>query len=225
LQNVAGILLGEALTAARETARPLVSKEVLAQWASKQANLISNSVRDEERQALSAEVVLECGGDVGDLKVIRWGSNWLSSTEFEERLRLSSEIAISFSGEFEYDEDDDKVHPKEFRDDFELSGDIAVVFRSSGSILSNSGSSWPRSLTGRSDPKDSRVAEHIRSIVGRVWGAEVEEDKKYCEVGTIGYTSIMRRVSFFTAGEDHEEETEAPEKKTSELPSLLDFEW
>jgi hypothetical protein len=61
LHNVEGILLGEAVTAARDAAQPLATKEALARWASTQAKLIVASVKDEERQARSAEVVLECG--------------------------------------------------------------------------------------------------------------------------------------------------------------------
>ena len=40
LHNVEGVLLGEAVTAARDAAQPLATKEALAQWASKQAELI-----------------------------------------------------------------------------------------------------------------------------------------------------------------------------------------
>ena len=118
LRNVQGILLGEAVTAARDAAKPLATKEALAAWASKQAEMIAASVKDEERQARSAEVVLECGGEIGDLKFVKWGPDWLTASEFEEKLRCSKEIAISFDGEFDYDEDRDDVHPKEFREDF-----------------------------------------------------------------------------------------------------------
>ena len=73
LRNVEGVLLGEAVTVARDTARPLTTKEALAAWATKQAEMISASVKDEERQARSAEVVLECGGEIRDLKIVQWG--------------------------------------------------------------------------------------------------------------------------------------------------------
>jgi len=217
LRNVAGILLGEALTASREAARPLASKEALAKWASGQARLIAKSTEDEERQALSAEIVLECGGDVSNLKVIRWGSDWLNSAEFEERLRASTKIAISFGGDFDYDEDEDDVHPKEFRDDFELSEEIAIVIQHSGNILSDGASSWPRSITGRPDPQNSRVAEHVRSIIRRVWGPDVEEDKEYCEVGTVQDKSITRRVSVFT--------TEEHDRKSVDVRNLFDLDF
>jgi len=62
-------------------------------------------VLDEERQAKSAEVVLECGGEIGGLKIVKWGSDWLNTVEFRQRLRLSQELVIHFDGEFHYDED------------------------------------------------------------------------------------------------------------------------
>jgi hypothetical protein len=83
LHNVEGILLGEAVTAARDAAQPLATSEALARWASKQAELIVGSVKDEERQARSAEVVLECGGEIGDLKFVKCGADWLSTGEFQ----------------------------------------------------------------------------------------------------------------------------------------------
>src|SRR3984957_5819213 len=61
LKNVRGVFLGEAMTAARDTAEPSIEAGVLALWASRQATLIAGTVADEERQARSAEVVLECG--------------------------------------------------------------------------------------------------------------------------------------------------------------------
>ena len=74
--------------------------------------MIVGSVKDEERRARSAEVVLECGGEIGNLKFIKWGTDWLTTSEFEDRLRSSTVIAISFDGEFDYDEDKDDVHPR-----------------------------------------------------------------------------------------------------------------
>ncbi|HWZ42415.1 MAG TPA: ATP-binding protein, partial [Candidatus Saccharimonadales bacterium] len=175
--NLQGILLGEALTAARDTANPLATKEALAQWASKQAEMISGSVRDEVRQARSAEVVLECGGEIGDLKIVKWGSDWLNCSELEDRIRSSTEIAISFDGDFDYDEDQDDVHPKEFREDFVGSEDMALVLKHDGSVLKGSNNSWPRSITGQPKQSESNVAVYVRGIIRRVWGEDLEENE------------------------------------------------
>jgi hypothetical protein len=205
IQNVQGVLLGEAVTAARDSAQPIAPKEALAQWASRQAELIVASVKDEERQARSAEVVLECGGDIGALKFIRWGSDWLTAGEFESRLRSSTQLTISFDGEFDYDEDQDDIHPKAFRDDFNISDDVALVLKHDGSIMKMGNNSWPRFVTGTPPRSDSNVATHAREMIRRVWGENVQEDEEERVVGKVGYSEINRRVTVFRIVEDQDQ--------------------
>jgi hypothetical protein len=169
----------------------------LAQWASEQARLIASTVADEERQARSAEVVLECGGDIGTLKIVKWGGDWLDAVELEERLRSSEEFVVTFDGEFDYDEDRDDVHPREFRDSFEQAAGVAIVLRHEGAILTARNYSWPGALMGRIKPRDSNVAEFVRSIVARVWGGDFEERDVEGTVGRVGYEEIVRLVSVF----------------------------
>jgi hypothetical protein len=197
IHNVEGVLLGEAVTAARDAAQPVATKDALAQWASKQAQMIVASVKDEERQARSAEVVLECGGSIGDLKFVKWGSDWLSTGEFQKRLRGSKEIAISFRGDFDYDEDQDDVHPKEFRDGFKVSQDVALTLTHDGSILRVNNNNWPRSLTGQSKPNNSNVAEYARELIRREWGDHLQEDEEDRVVGKVNYSAITRRLTVF----------------------------
>jgi Histidine kinase-, DNA gyrase B-, and HSP90-like ATPase len=201
LHNMEGVLLGEAVTAARGAAQPIAKKEALAQWASKQAKLIAASVKDEERQARSAEVVLECGGDVGALKFIKWRADWLDGDELEDRLRSSGELVISFRGEFDYDEDQDDVHPKDFRESFRLSDEIALVLRHDGAILKGN-SSWPRSITGEPKPSESNVADAVRKIIHRVWGSDIVEEDEERVVGKVGYSEIIRSLTVFRANEE-----------------------
>lgn len=198
LRNVQGVLVGEAVTAARDTARPLATGKALAEWASKQAELIVAIVKDEERQARSAEVVLECGGDIGALKFIKWGTDWLMASEFEKRLSASTELTISFDGEFDYDEDQDEVHPKEFREKFEIAEDIVLVLKHDGRILTMPNSDWPGSVTGQPRWSDSNVAEHSRKLIRRVWGEDLQEDIDERIVGKVGYYDITRRVTVFS---------------------------
>src|SRR3546814_20484850 len=102
--NLEGVLLGEAVTAARNAANPTVNTSTLATWASEQAQLVARTVDDEEIQAKAAEVVLECGGKIADLKIVKWGADWLNSQELRERLIEVDRFDVSFNGEFEYDE-------------------------------------------------------------------------------------------------------------------------
>jgi len=197
LQNVQGILLGEAVTAARDAAQPLVTKEALANWASMQAKLIVKLVKDEERQACSAEIILECGGSIGNLKIVKWGADWLTTKEFEKKLRPAREIAINFDGDLEYDEDQDEVHPKEFRDDFRISEDLISALDYNGEILKIGNRSWPRLLTGQTKQLESNIAEYIRIRIRRVWGNKFDEDEELRVVGQVKSTDITRNVKVF----------------------------
>jgi hypothetical protein len=198
LRNVVGVLIGEATTAARDSAQPLVPKGALAQWASKQASLISDLVRDEERQARSAEVVLECGGEIGSLKIVKWGPDWLNTEEFKERLGQSEELVIHFDGDFNYDEDKDSVHPKEFRENFTLSENIAMVLKHDGGILRGSKTNWPRALTGQKKWSDSNVAAFIRGLIIDVWGENHGNDTQDRTIGKVGYMEIIRDMNIFS---------------------------
>ena len=201
LNNVEGLLLGEAVTAARDAAQPLTTMEALARWASKQADLIVASVKDEERQAHSAEIVLECGGKIGNLKFIKWGMDWLTTSEFEDRVRTSTEIAISFDGDFHYDQDQDDVHPQGFRENFEASEDIASVLKYDGSILRAGNHAWPKSVTEHSQHGCSNVAKYTINLIRRAWGDSLLEDEEDRVVGKVCGSDITRRVSVFRATE------------------------
>lgn len=195
LHNVKGILLGEATTAARDSAQPLATKEALAKWATNQAKLIAASVKDEERQARSAEVVLECGGDIGKLKFVKWGGDWLDEKEFRKCLRSVNEIVFAHSNELDYDEDKDDVHPREFRDDFVSSDDVVTVLRHDGGILKVGRYSWPRSITGKAETSYSNAARYALKVISDVWNKGFDEDEEERVVGKVGYTEIIRDVT------------------------------
>jgi len=210
LHNVEGILLGEAVTAARDAAQPLATSGALARWASKQAELIVASVKDEERQARSAEVVLECGGEIGDLKFVKLGADWLSTGEFQERLRSTKEISVSFDGEFNYDEDRDEVHPKEFREDFQGSEDISIVLKHDGGILRAGSNTWPKSVTGQPKWSDSNVAEYARKLIRQAWGENLMEDEEERVVGKVNDSEITRGVTVFRIADESEGDDDEP---------------
>lgn len=197
ISNIQGILLGEATNAARDASLPLVTNKALAAWASNQAGLIAESIKDEERQARSAEVILECGGSIGELKIIRVGSSWLSSKEFKEHLGSCREIAINFRGEFEYDEDDDRVHPKDFRDNFERMSGVAIVLKHDGSVLKSGPSSWPRVLTGAGKSDQSNIGDYVVALINETWAGTICEDFEYVVIGTVNGVQITRLMTVY----------------------------
>jgi hypothetical protein len=198
LANVQGLLVGETATAARNSAFPIVPAHRLAEWATDQARIIGASRADESLKANCAEVVLECGGDLQGLPVVCWGNDaWLSTDEFRERLSDSDELVVSFDGEFSYDEDEDDVLPREFKQEFEVGENVIVVPRHDGSILQVGQQSWPRSITGRPVTRESNLAAVVLRQLVEVWGEGFEEDSETREVGTVGGVPIKRSVMIF----------------------------
>ena len=141
-----GVLAGEAITAARDVAVPLVPKEVLAAWATEQAGLLLETRIDEERKAMAAETVLECGGDIGGLPIVRWGGEWLNAHDFAKKITDMKELVLNFEGEFRYDEEEDQMHPREFKNDFEELEIVITVPKHNGSIVNARAINWPACL-------------------------------------------------------------------------------
>jgi hypothetical protein len=197
LRNVQGILLGEADTASRDAATPLADATTLAAWATEQAQIVSSQILDEERQAKTAEVVIECGGEIGDLKIIKWGSDWLNREEFVKQLRTSFRLHVSFSGEFTYDEDADEIHPKEFRQNFRQAADVAYTLKQDGAILKGSAGSWPKTLSRPATWADSNVAMLVRFLITQVWGEDIKPTSRSAVVGTVNGEDIRRDIDLY----------------------------
>lgn len=198
LRNVQGVLLGEADTASRDVATPLADAAALAAWATEQAIIIASQVLDDERQAKTAEIVLEFGGDPGDLKIIKWGADWLSRDEFVSHLRKSQRLLINFDGEFSYDEDADDIHPKEFRQNFLQSESVAYTLKIDGAVLKSSSGSWPKTCNRPEDWMYSNVATLIRLLISEVWGDTVDHTSGSEIVGTVHSDEIRREVQVYT---------------------------
>jgi hypothetical protein len=197
LRNVQGILLGEADTASRDVATPLADTETLARWASEQASLVTDQILDEERQAKTAEIVLECGGEIGALKIVKWGTDWLNVDEFLDRLSSSDHLYISFDGEFSYDEEVDSIHPKEFRQDFRQSANVAYVLKVDGAILRGNTGTWPKAAIRFASTSDTNVSYLVKELVRQVWGETIEPTTASAVVGTVNSEEIYRNIELY----------------------------
>jgi len=197
VHGIEGIFIGKACTATRDSALPLVTREGLAAWASEQARIISASKFDELPKAQCAEVVLECGGELAELPIVRWGQGvWLNTDEFRRRLTSLSELMVNFNGDFHYDEDEDEVHPHDFSSWFEIDADIIVV-PERAIFLKAGRQTWPRSITGQPIPRDSNLAEEVRRLIAQVWGDGVIKDSEDRKIGTVHGTPIRREMTIF----------------------------
>ena len=125
---IRGVLIGQAITVSRNKAATAAPVEVLAAWASEQATLICDASLTDEDKARGAEVILLFGGKIGSLPVARWRGEWLSTEEIKELLAASEEVAVLLDYTFEYDEELDDVHPKDFFEFFEERKKILFVY-------------------------------------------------------------------------------------------------
>ena len=181
LQNVKGVFLGEALTAKRDAARLLATREALAGWASGQAEFISQNFADGAYQAAAAEVILECGGDIGNLEIVRLGNRWLNTSEIARYLTSIFVLHISLDGDFDF-EDYDPVSPSDFKDRFEINHDVAIVLNKDGSLFYPDDFTSADHSTVNGGLRRLRVAGYVRSLIMNIWGEETEEldEEKSC---------------------------------------------
>ena len=196
LLNLVGVLKGEVLTAARDVSVPVVTADVLSAWASEQASLIGRLNVDDAIKARAAEIVLECGGLVKGLPIVQKAGDWLSEDEFAELVSEKSEIFVSFDGEFSYDESTDDMHPREFRDDFELNENIIIVPDENGAVIRSRGVNWPAMLfPGRSQGR--RLVARVHELVSAVWES-YDESPKVMVVGSAAGSDVYRNVTVLT---------------------------
>jgi hypothetical protein len=197
LWNLDGILAGEAITAARDLALPSVPREVLSGWATEQAQLFAQARVDDETKAVAAEIVLECGGDIGLLPIVSWAGEWLNSEEFAVKAAEAGELILNFDGEFSYDEDADSMHPRDFKDGFKVADSIVMVPKHDGSIVRARGVNWPASLFERRSGKN-RLSALVRKIVHDSWGGDYDESEDDRVVGKAVGESVWRSVTIFS---------------------------
>ena len=194
--DVSGVIVGEPVTVSRDLAKPTVPADVLSAWASEQAELIRNEQLEDEVKARAAEVVLECGGEIGDLPIVRWGGEWLNSKELSERINTEHLIYVNFEGDYSYDEDWDDMHPKEFAADFSESEEIINVPEQNGSIIHDRGIEWPAILLKRQNARNN-LSDRVRQVIREAWSEEVDESSDEHVVGTAGGHNVIREVTTF----------------------------
>jgi hypothetical protein len=202
MSNIQGLLVGETLTASRDSALPTVSKEQLATWATEQAILIASTRSDELYKARCAEVVLECGGVTGNLPIACQGpNNWVDAPQLRDHFKAASQVVITFDGEFSYDEDTDDVHPREFKSFFEIRDDIWIVPKHRGAILRVGQNHWPRGMSGDHPWSDSNLTALVKSVLSESWGEDTDTLEEDLEIGTVGDTPIIRNMTVFRRGD------------------------
>jgi hypothetical protein len=199
LQEVAGVFFGETETVARNSAMPTVPAALLREWATEQARLIAGSriAGDEKLQA--ASLVMLFGGEVSDLPVAVRNGEYLTAKEVEALLRELDEAEVHKGSEIQYDEDEDDVAPKAFKNDFVSSSTLFLVPDRTHSILTVGKQQWPEcvpELYLADQPKCCEEAFH--QVLKRAWGVEPEMDSDTRVVGEVHGYEISRVVRIYS---------------------------
>lgn len=188
---IRGVLLGQESTAARNSAFPIAPPGVLASWATEQAGLLAEVQLRAEDKARAAQVVLLCGGDIGELPVARLNSTWLSSNSLQSVLTNVDEVYVHFDGDISYNEDIDEVHPKEFASHFAEAEGIIFVPKDLPGMSMQSDVARLR-ITSANPVRNLEAV--VRAIVAKAVGEDSVEEDCDVTVGTVSGTEITREV-------------------------------
>ncbi|MBA8880870.1 HD domain-containing protein [Phyllobacterium myrsinacearum] len=122
--HIAGVILGDVEVAARNLGSPITDPEAYRVWATEQAKLVSKTDTPSETQALIAELVLEFGGNCGNLPIAHTRKSWHNKKQLIHMLRSMTTIS-ALVGEPVH-EDDDEVSLNSF-DDLILAPEIVLI--------------------------------------------------------------------------------------------------
>jgi len=182
--HLIGIITGEVQTAARDSGRALVSQDTLQGWADEQSARLSKLKFDQERKALSAEIILECGAKIRSLPIIRRGGLWYNVKEFSAAISDEKEIVIHV-GDVTYDEED-SVSESSF-DEFEPSDTLFMIPTLSGNITRK---------TDRYGSRPSHLLAVVELLIKNAWKEYEEYDDREV-VGEVQYKDIVRSVNIY----------------------------
>jgi hypothetical protein len=194
---LSGVLVGREQTAARNEATWPVPPEVLAAWATEQSRLIEAASLDGGTQAQAAQIVLLCGGAIGELPVARWEGEWISISRLSEMVAGVTELAVYFSDSVTYDEDLDGVHPKDFSNHFRDSKEVMFVPDDQPPAYARE--AFRKILMFQREADEPRdIGGVVRQTIRRTWASGFEESNETLAVGSVTGEDICREVVVFT---------------------------
>jgi hypothetical protein len=173
LQGFAGVLLGKPATAARSAGIPLLEGVDLAEFASREAQVLTRECQDPAIQASAAYVVYAFGGDPGELKIVRYADGWLNSRELIDwaRSRTTCVLAASLL----------MYTAKQLGAEPVVARDVLVTPPGWTSLLSSAHfddeGDWLKhrdvTVSGKRWLHTGTLEHLIYSIVARAWGSDV----------------------------------------------------
>jgi len=102
--NIGGIFIGTVKKAARDTATPVVERNELVRWASEQSELVYKTFEGQAaRLETCAQIIRQCGGDVGNLPIACGARGWLSARQIQQWPDLPDEVLLVTSFDYKMD--------------------------------------------------------------------------------------------------------------------------
>jgi hypothetical protein len=196
ISQIGGILVGSTTAASRDAALPLVPADVLASWATEQAELIAQADLNGPSKLHAAGAVMLCGGDPRNLPLLEAAYGYPTRAQLKRELESATQLAV-FEGEsITYDEDKDACHPREFANEFELNASLYLLSERPGRILNVDSKEWPNYLF---EGKELRsYGSELRALLSETWGDFEEWSTRDYRVGTAGGSDIFRHVTIYT---------------------------
>ncbi|MCO7507885.1 ATP-binding protein [Serratia fonticola] len=199
MSNIQGILLGDAITVLRDTAIPKIPYSILSEWATEQRKFIESSNFSDEDKLDYADIILQCGGDIGSLPIVRVGEDkWLNTVEFAEFVSNSSRLILVDNKNLSYSESEDDVLERDFSYYFKMYDDIVSLNGRSARILETDNDVWPSMLVNDFNGPVFGMNELITQCILSVWGEEYDEEKDKIIIGDVNGVEITRQVTYLT---------------------------
>jgi len=209
--GVHGIFAGTSARAARDVAIPVVENEELARWASEQAHLLRETVRNPLLQCACAEAVAALLGDPGDLLIALSAQGWLPARHIGAWCMEHDEVLIADLV--------DVLGPYEDQADAELHRNVLGTEITTRPFLRDAdrggqrGIDWPMPYGRLSEREWSIfwVRKSIRGVIAKVlaegWSVTFEEvldnstyfddESEEREIGSRSERPVVRDVTVF----------------------------
>lgn len=179
---------GEVETVARDQGRFTAPPDAFAMWATEQGRLLEKAAVTDEQKAEGAEIIIGCGGTIGNLPIAYSGNKWLTVEELRPLIASKLEIVVHV-GKITHESDDD-VGQHYFDREFTLAPDIIIVAESSEDFMY-------RVRFGRDGPRPKFLLRVFEDLLQTIWGGFEESDDHYHMVGDAG-AEIFRPVTIYS---------------------------
>jgi hypothetical protein len=187
LPHIIGVIVGDVTTAARDSGTITIPTEALANWATIQAKLARTSAQSDVQKARTAEVVLECGGAIGQLPIVERDQKWLTPRQLSSLVPKEEEVHVHV-GDVDHD-DEDGVSRSAFEHSFGASKTIYFIPSVGGCFLAGDIDGWPRS-------RSSHLLRLFESILYKKWNGFGECDEEE-PIGEVNGDEITRSVTVY----------------------------